>query len=95
MKMDRDELQKDLDGVNEHLAYLRLNQNENFRIFIPKYLRPTIWKEKSLHMNDAQGVNMYLLKIKAVLERALDQGWISRDELPAYAPEYLEERVLY
>lgn len=85
-------LRRDLDIAEKWLSYLDKKQGENYAIKNPDYLNPEMWyNEKFLPMNHVLGAFMYFRRIRDVLKKAIETGYISEDELPLEAPKYLEE----
>ncbi len=98
--MNREKLEGDLAKVKSYIRYLSENENRNFDVTGPStdYLMPFFWFDQEeggfvRPIENSNGLFMYYLRIKTVLEKALETGSLSEDELPRGAPEYLEELV--
>ncbi|MDP3991908.1 MAG: hypothetical protein U1B79_01215 [Candidatus Pacearchaeota archaeon] len=90
----RGRLDWDLESAQEWIDYLNENQDENYAIKNPDYLNPEMREDaEPLPMNHVLGAFMYFRKIKEVLKKAKETGYISEDDLPIGAPQHLERMV--
>lgn len=91
----RRQLETDLQIVNALIDDLEEHQNHNFPVkfcpFSPRYLNPRIQRRVALPMNHSLGLASYYWCIRKTLEKALDKGRISVDDLTVGAPQYLDE----
>jgi len=91
--MATEKIWRDLSIIEGGMAYLSEHQGINHQVTDENYLEPDLDMNIVVPMNHSSGLFMYFRKIRAVLKKAVEKGFLEECELPENAPQYLEELV--
>ena len=92
--MSREQILRDWKQADEVIDFISKNQGNNYQARISDhYLKPEYNKKAIMPLRHPDGLFIYFINVRKILNKALNQGFIEECELPYNAPTYLEELV--
>ena len=86
-------LRRDRDILQERVDKIYAGKRPNMIVVDPGYMTPKVFLGRSLPAHHPRGELSYYLEIKETIDKALESGYIHKENEPAKAPDYISDIV--